>query len=252
MYSSLTNSHENYAAGESVSALGRALRTPVAFNGARPMSTRIQVLPGTVYGRLTILSESEKRHLPCGQAMRRFVCQCECGTITTVELGHLRRSNTTSCGCRRREVSVDNGRSTRTHGYTGTPTFKSWDCMRQRCNNPQDDHYPNYGLRGITVCDRWQSFVAFLEDMGERPVGHTIDRIDNDGNYEPGNCRWATPKEQARNRSNNVMLTYLGVTCCIGEWSQRIGISSSAIHQRIRRGWSVTDTLTIPAGGTRT
>ena len=181
-----------------------------------------------------------------------FSGRCECGNRVTVLLASLRKGQTTSCGCRRREVSIESGKNSRTHGYSGTPTFKSWDNMRQRCNNPQDDHYLNYGGRGIVVCQRWQgSFENFLTDMGQRPVGCSIDRVDNDGNYEKENCRWATPKQQGRNRRNNVLLTYMGVTCCIGEWAHRTGITGGAIHQRIRRGWSVEDTLTTPVGGKR-
>ena len=144
-----------------------------------------------------------------------------------------------------------------THGFRhgGCPSgplsgkpYSSWQAMKTRCLNENDPGYKKYGEKGITICDQWMdSFSAFYKDMGDRPEGTTIDRIDNNGNYEPGNCRWAEIKTQNRNRpSFNRMLTYNGETRCVAEWSEILGISFHAIYCRLRMGWSDEETLTRP------
>jgi hypothetical protein len=112
--------------------------------------------------------------------------------------------------------------------------------------NPKDKNYKHYGGRGITICERWNSFVLFLADMGERPSGHTIDRIDNDGNYEPGNCRWATMAEQLRNTRRTVHLTHDGRTMCLEDWSRETGIHRGTIYSRLQLGFTVAEALTLP------
>lgn len=121
--------------------------------------------------------------------------------MLTVQASYLRDGNTRSCGCLKRETNAK--RLTR-HGMAGTRVFNTWVNMRQRCQRKTGPEWENYGRRGITVCDRWQTFENFLADMGEPPPGMSIDRIDNNGNYEPGNCRWATPTQQSRNRRDTV------------------------------------------------
>jgi hypothetical protein len=132
----------------------------------------------------------------------------------------------------------------RTHNQVGSRTYKSWAQMRGRCNRPGHIEYKRYGGRGIKVCVRWNTFENFLEDMGERPAGKTIDRIDPNGSYEPGNCRWATPKEQARNKRNNVILTIGGVSKTVAEWAEHPRSSSDKnIYNRISLGWSHSEAV---------
>lgn len=136
------------------------------------------------------------------------------------------------------------------HGHTGsggktTPTYRSWRTMLNRCQNPGHEQYKDYGGRGIKVCDRWLSFENFLEDMGERPEGMTLDREDKEKDYEPSNCRWATWKEQAREK--RVLFTHMGVTRSLSDWAEVLGISVSALHHRIYKyGWPVWKALSTP------
>lgn len=134
-----------------------------------------------------------------------------------------------------------------THGMSNTLTYKVWRGMQDRCGNPKNPNYHRYGERGIRVCERWtQSFAAFFEDMGEKPEGMSLDRIDNDGNYEPSNCRWATRAEQQRNRSTCHNITIGGETKSLTEWCEIYGKKSSTVIFRLRRGVSPVEALTAP------
>jgi len=140
------------------------------------------------------------------------------------------------------------GERSTTHGLTGTPEHAVWKTMRMRCNNPNNKSYPNYGGRGIKICERWNNFENFLADMGKRPrKGLQVERIDNDGDYCPENCEWNTPKVQANNRRSNCMLTYDGRTQNISQWSEEVDIKRATLLQRFHSGWNAHDILTTPA-----
>lgn len=156
-------------------------------------------LTGRKFNRLTVVGLSHRTR----PGMYFWTCACECGGRAVVAGLHLRSGNTTSCGCRGAETMVELVQSTTTHGMAGSRTYNRFHAMRRRCSDPRHKDFRLYGARGISVCDRWSGpdgFVRFVADMGEPPEGLTLDRIDVDGNYEPGNCRWATWKEQAANR----------------------------------------------------
>jgi hypothetical protein len=155
---------------------------------------RLEVKAGDRYGRLTIIKGVETKN-----GNRYFECLCDCGNVAIERLHHLTKGITKSCGCYRKIIN----KNRKIHGHSNsTPTYNSWAMMKQRCYNSNRKDYYNYGGAGITVCERWRnSFENFLSDMGERPIGTTLDRYPNQsGIYEPDNCRWATIKEQNNNK----------------------------------------------------
>lgn len=176
----------------------------------------------------------------------RWLCRCDCGRETVVLGTMLRFGNTKSCGCRRTDVLVE--RNT-THGLSKTRTYKTWKRMISRCCNTGNKDYARYGGRGISVCARWRkSFVNFLADMGHAPPKLEIDRIDNDGDYTPKNCRWATRAQQIHNSSKCRNITHNGKTMTVGEWTKLLGVHQNLLHKRLYRGWTIAETIDTPAG----
>jgi hypothetical protein len=149
--------------------------------------------------------------------------------------------------------SGSTGRIVATHGMYGTRTYRSWQAMISRCTRPSDPFFSHYGGRGITICDHWlYSFENFYRDMGARPDGKTLGRIDNDANYCLDNCRWETPSEQASNRSSVIWIEHCGVRLHLEDWSRRTGIGPSRIRRRLQSGWSVERALTTPTSAYNT
>ena len=180
---------------------------------------------------------------PTRQTARRmtiWLCQCECGNEVEVHSSALTSGNTASCGCLREKHGHAKSGADR-HG-----TYSSWEHMHQRCSNPNYEYFDDYGGRGIRVCERWASFETFLGDMGERPAGTTLDRKEVDGNYEPGNCRWATIDEQNNNTRRSRRLTYGGRTQSYSEWSRQSGIPRHIIANRARDGWDSDRIFSTP------
>lgn len=154
----------------------------------------------------------------------KWRCKCTCGKEKRVSGYTLRAGISKSCGCLRTKLLIQ--RFTK-HGYghRRTPEYNIWKTMRARCTNPNSVSWENYGGRGIGICDRWSDFALFLEDMGERPSkNHSVDRINNSGNYEPGNCRWATQQEQCNNTRSNRFVTVNGERKTIAQWARKLGV----------------------------
>lgn len=185
---------------------------------------------GRRYGRLMVIgyagNDNSRKSL--------WNCMCDCGNITTVMVSHLTCGRISSCGCLKRELMSDRFS---THRQCQSREYTSWCGMKYRCNNPKCEHYQLYGGRGIKVCKRWQnSFEAFLKDMGPMPKGrYSIDRINTNGDYKPSNCRWGTDEIQAKNRRSTVWITYLGLTMCLREWADYMGVQESNLSRRVRR-----------------
>ena len=200
-------------------------------------------LTGARFGRWLVLRYDGERP----RWKHYWICKCDCGKVRGILDQNLTRGLSASCGCAGSRTTI--GDRTRTHGGSkGSPIYTVWLNMRARCSDPDRPDYARYGGRGISVCPRWdRSFAAFRSDMGDRPFpGAQLDRIDNDGNYEPGNVRWATPSQNARNTRANRMLEFRGETRCVPEWADQTGIRYLTIHRRLDLGWSTERALTAP------
>jgi hypothetical protein len=186
-------------------------------------------LRGKKFGRWLVIEKSKDG----------WFCECDCGTKKTVKTWALTSGRSKSCGCLHKEIIRDIGYKNATHGCDrvgkATPEYITWGSMISRCTNPRKKDYPNYLGRGIEVCERWHSFENFLADMGYKPSPeHTLDRIDNNGNYEPSNCRWATRKEQNRNSRWNRYLIFDGISKCIAEWAEILGQTPKYLTKMVR------------------
>lgn len=190
-------------------------------------------MTGRIYGRLTVISRAETV-----RKQTRWRCRCSCGTETVVHAGNLRSGGATSCGCFMREHAAT--RATK-HGACDTRTYRIWKAMRTRATNPRVKTAKHYVLRGVACCDRWRVYANFVADMGEAPHRASLDRIDNAGNYEPGNCRWATPTEQANNKRNNTPYTFDGETHNASEWARSVGVHMHVTNfiRVVKRGWTL-------------
>lgn len=194
---------------------------------------KIVDLTGNQYGRLTVVSFA--RQDKSGGSM--WLCKCECGTKKVIRSNALRSGRSKSCGCMI-GVTHGNRRVKKT-----SPAYMSWSSMHSRCSNVKDPYYDKYGGRGIAVCERWKKFEIFLSDMGARPPGHTLDRIDVNKGYSPENCRWATPKTQSRNKRNNHLIDTPSGRVCITQASEIYGIKVQTLRRRLNQGWSIERAL---------
>ena len=219
----------------------------------REVNSRCEDLTGKEFNGVAVIKVAHKA--PGGMTWK---CLCLCGKEFTTYGSSLKSGHTRSCGCLQRKSAAKHakamGEARKTHGLTNTPEYIVWHSMRQRSltgtSTPE-----RYLDRGITICERWvESFENFLEDMGSRPSPvHQINRKDNNGIYEPNNCHWATPKEQQRNRSSNVLIAYRGKTQCISAWAEEYGLRTAVLWVRLRKlGWPIHDALTKPVAKTAT
>jgi len=199
---------------------------------------------GSKFGRWTVLGKGQRSPA----RVQLWHVKCECGIERQLPKHVLTSGDSQSCGCLRQEMhsnwNITHGAK---RGGHSTPEYSSWLSMKARCTNVYDPEFHNYGGRGISICENWlASFKAFLSDMGPRPNDSTLDRIDVNGNYEPGNCRWATITTQTRNMRSNRRMEFNGETLCLSEWAERYGLRSDCISARLKRGWSIAKALETP------
>lgn len=204
-------------------------------------------LVGRRFDRITVLSPAPDWIGHNGAIQARWNCACDCGKKKSILGQHLKSGKIKSCGCLSAEIAA--ARST-THGQSKngrTLAYRSWAAMKTRCTNPNQASARNYLFRGITVCSRWMnSFENFFADMGVRPKGYTIERIENEKGYFKSNCRWATRKSQSNNSRGNRIMKYKGRSMNASQWAEELGIKPDVIYGRIYEGWSDHRTLSQP------
>ncbi len=190
---------------------------------------------GRKYGNLTVLELVETK------PRTRWMCVCDCGNRKVSMAFQLKNGKSNSCGCK---TSQRISEASKTHGMSGTPTAQSWNHLKQRTTNPNNDRWHDYGGRGITLCEKWQTFEGFFDDMGERPDGTTIGRIDNEKGYSKDNCRWETKEQQYTNMRSNHCIEHNGEIKTITEWAKIKDMPLTRLSTRIRRGWTIERALT--------
>lgn len=199
-----------------------------------PMPKLIDIT-GQRFGRLVVLRQDGLKGRHIG-----WLCACDCGASHRATAWDMKRGRTTSCGCQRE----DNAAARKANKFSNIPEYRTWLAMRSRCGNPKSIAWPQYGGRGIAVCERWQeSFIAFVADMGPRPFGMTIDRIDPNKGYFKENCRWATDKTQARNKTNSVMVDFHGVRQSLWGLCEAYGVSPKHCSRKLKSGLTVEQIL---------
>lgn len=203
--------------------------------------SKLRDLHGLPFDRLTVVERGPN----ASRAQAQWWCECQCGTRCLVARSSLLSGLTRSCGCLRRETLRNVAYK---HGLRDSPEYVAWSNMRRRCYDTKNTGFHRYGARGITVCEAWKgSFEAFYNDMGPRPSPqHSLERRNNNAEYSPENCCWRLKVEQQRNTSRNRRITLDGVTKCLAEWLEMLGIGASTYKQRIKRGWSREQALLTP------
>ena len=199
-------------------------------------------LTGMKFGRLTVVRCLFRGGMVAETGKKRnttWECKCDCGKTTSVTSQDLLKGKSKSCGCLRAELHTK-------HGGSDTSEYHTWEQIVQRCTNKDSPRYKTYGGRGITVCERWLEFENFIRDMGPRPTGQSIERVDNDKGYEPTNCIWAEASVQHNNTTKSVRITYNGRTQTRRQWSRELGIPDGTIRKRLLLGWSMDKALSTP------
>lgn len=202
-----------------------------------PKLTKPSVCVGMTFRKLKVLEMVRIDH----KHRKFWLCACDCGNKKIIRQDGLvgKTRPTISCGCQ-------TSKSATTHGMEGTSIYHIWKSMRSRCDRTKHIHYKNYGGRGISYTKRWEKFENFYADMGARPPGMTLDRINNTAGYSKENCRWATHKQQSRNTRKNKIIVFRGETKCLVEWAEIVGLRPDTIGQRLQKGWSVEAALLTP------
>ena len=201
------------------------------------------------FGKLIVLGDADSYIEPSGRQRRIVTAKCDCGDVKNYRLEDLRSGATQSCGCLRNEQII---KANTTHGHASngliSTEYRIWRGMKVRCENERSKYFNNYGARGVSIHDRWKdSFEQFYQDMGPRPSkDHSLDRIDNNGNYEPSNCKWSTKKEQNNNKRNNTLVEYNGKIQTVAQWASEYNLNYNTLFYRLARGCTPEEALTNP------